>query len=300
MTHKMRRTAAMLAATCLVTAAGPATALAGGDGTNQHVRFGTTVFRQSGESYHDAFLRQQRTYGPLGAVRMFFPGLPGSWESIRNNVGDTRVIVSFKAPPAAVVAGDYDDRLRQWFKQAPQDRVTRWSYWHEPEDDISAGRFGPRMYRSAWRHINSLAQRAANPKLRSTLVLMCWTLEAGSHRNWRDYYPGNEVIDGLAFDCYNAGYDDGRYRTPDDLFSSASRLAHRVGKPWGITELGSRVATGDDGSGRAAWLRDVARYLRNHDARFCTYFDSDVGVDFRLHDQPSQTAWSGVIQDQWS
>ena len=29
---------------------------------------------------------------------------------------------------------------------------------------------------------------------------------------------------------------------------------------------------------------------------FATYFDSMVGFDYRLHDQPSRNAWKSVVQ----
>lgn len=299
-TSVLRRAAAVSAAVGLVLLALPATGNGSAAQHNRPVRFGTTVFRQGGETYADAFSRERGNYGQLGAVRVFFRGLPSSWSTIRHGVGDTRAIVSFKARPAAVVAGKYDARLRQWFAHAPRDRVTRWSYWHEPEDDIAAGHFSAQGYRKAWQHLRALANKAHNPKLRSTLVLMCWTTEPNSGRNWRDYYAGDRTIDQMAFDCYNSGYSTGRYRAPRALLSSPLGVAHQVDKPWGITELGSQLAVGDDGSGRAAWLRQVGRYLTRHGARFCTYFDSDVGVDFRLHDAASRRAWSSVVHTQWS
>lgn len=265
----------------------------------RHTRFGSTVFEREGETYRDAFLRVQRTYGRLGAVRMFSPGLPPSWSKIRQDVGDTRVIVSFKAEPAAILSGRHDRTLRQWFAAAPEDRITRWSYWHEPEDDIEAGQLRDGSYRRAWKHLHKLANSAHNSKLRSTLILMCWTAEKNSGRRWRDYYAGDRVVDLLAFDCYNAGHRNGRYRAPRDLLGPASRLADRIGKPWAVTELGSVVVSGDRGRGRAGWLRRTSRFLRSHDARFCTYFDSDIGVDFRLHDGPSRKAWRGLVRSQW-
>jgi len=261
----------------------------------RHTRFGTTVWPREGETVRQAFLRQGRTYGDLGVVRVFFPGLPASWSTIRSNVGQAPVVVSFRALPSAVVAGRYDNQLREWFANAPRDRVTRWTFWHEPEDDVAAGTINPEMYRRAWAHIKALADRADNRRLRATLTLMCWTFEPNSHRDWRDYYAGDKVIDVLAFDCYNAGARDGNYRPPQDLFGPASRLAHRIGKPWGVAELGSVVAAGDNGRGRAEWLRRSAAYLNDHGARFASYFDSDVGTDYRLHDYPSRDAWRDQV-----
>ena len=255
--------------------------------------FGGTVFERPGESYREAFLRVRRTYGgKLGIVRLFYSGLPASWSKIRSNVGSTRLAISFRAAPAEVLAGRHDAALRNWFADAPRGHVTRWSYMHEPENDsLNNG-----QYRRAWRHVNELAQKAGNRKLRSTLILMCWTLEKNSGRDWRDYYPGARVIDVLAFDCYNAGHRNDTYRSVRELLSGAARLSKRIDKPWAIAELGSVVVGGDDGRGRAAWLKRVARFAHDRGARFVTYFDSDVGVDYRLHDAASRSAWRTIVR----
>lgn len=256
-------------------------------------RYGGTVYERPGESYREAYLRVRRTYGgSLGAVRMFFPGLPARWSRIRSNVNDTSLVVSFRADPAAVLSGRHDRRLAAWFAGAPTQRRTFWSYWHEPEDDGVRAR----TYRRAWRHINALANRAHNPKLRSTLILMCWTLEANSGRSWRSWYPGRRVIDVMAFDCYNTGRKNGVYRDPSGLLQPAARLARSIGKPWGIAEFGSTVVESDGGeAGRAAWLREFARVVRVKGGRFATYFDSYVGHDYRLHDATSRSAWRAIV-----
>ena len=265
------------------------------DGKGVRTRFGVSIWPRSGETYEAAFTRQSNTYGRLGVVRMYFPGMPSPWTAIENNVGSTRVLVSFKGSPRDIVSGRYNQQLKQWFAAAPRDRTTRWSYWHEPEDDIEAGMFSAALYRQAWQHVNSLANAAHNKRLRSTLTLMYWTLERNSHRSWRDYYAGDRVIDVLAFDCYNSGYQSDRYRGPRELLGPASALSQRVEKPWGIAEYGSVVVDGDNGAGRARWLRQSAEFARQHGARFMSYFDSDVGTDYRLHDNPSRLAWRDQV-----
>ena len=75
--------------------------------------------------------------------------------------------------------------------KAPTDARTWWSFWHEPEDNIEGGNFTAAQYRTAWRHVADLADAAHNQQLRATLILMCWSAEKGSHRDWRDYYAKN-------------------------------------------------------------------------------------------------------------
>lgn len=253
---------------------------------------GGTAYRESGETFRDAYLRVMDKYDGLDAIRMFFPGLPQGWSQIRADVGRTPLVVSFKAPTGGVVAGKYDAQLRRWFANAPTKRRTFWTYWHEPENDG----VNQRQYRRAWRHIRALANEAENRRLRATLILMCWTLDRRSGRNWRDYYPGNRTIHTLGFDCYNTAQADGYYRDPALILKPVIATAASVGKPWGIAEFGSLVVKEDGGErGRADWLAAFARQAQMNGAKFATYFDSSVGGDFRLHDAPSATAWRNAV-----
>jgi len=291
-----------LASAALTGAASAAPIDDGGDGTSSttdrsaagETLFGGTVFERPGESYGEAFQRLSKAYGgSLDIVRMFHSGLPRPWSTITSDIGDTPLVVSFNADPGAIVAGRHDQMLSQWFADAPRTRPTYWSYFHEPENDgVSHS-----QYRAAWRHISSLEDRADNPQLNATLIMMCWTLEKNSGRDWRDYYAGDDVVDVLGFDCYNGGHRKGRYRDPIDMMEDVTALSESLGKPFGIAELGSVVVGADGGTrGRAEWLTEYARVIRENGGLFGTYFDSDVGTDYRLNDDASQAAWRAVIQ----
>lgn len=170
-----------------------------------------------------------------------------------------------------------------------------WTYWHEPEDDIERGAFSAGEYRAAWRHLEALAEQAHSRRLRSTLVLMCWTLADASGRHWRDYYAGDRIIDAPGRDCYNTAVDKGHYRDPAKMFTRATTVAAAVQKPWGIAELGIRLVKGDDGTRRARWLRDCAAWLRDAGASWASYFDAPVGAEFRLFDKASRAAWRDAV-----
>jgi len=260
-------------------------------------RFGTDLWRYAGESLGEAVDRQRDRYGDLGVTRLFHPGLPASWDIIRAGIGRTPVVVSFKISPAQVLSGAHDAYMRKWFAQAPQHQRVWWTYWHEPEDDIERGAFSAAQYRRAWAHLARLARATENRRLRETLILMYWSLEEASGRNWRDYYAKGD-IEVLGWDAYNPGATYGKYRDPADMFEDVIAVSRRAGLPWGIAELGSSIARGDDGTRRAAWLDDVADHLNRNHARFVTYFDTNVGVEYRLLDAPSRRAWrTEVTQD---
>lgn len=258
--------------------------------------FGTAPGQVGGETRAQAFERSVLAYGRPDVVRVFSAAVPPWWGALSDDVNDTPSVVSFKIPPTEVLSGTADGRLRAWFSSAPTDRDTYWIYFHEPEDNIAAGDYSAAEFIAAWEHIAALAAKSENERLHATVTLMCWTLGDHSGRDWHDYMPDPELVDVLAWDCYNHAAADGDYLEPEALLGDSVRASAEVGAGWAISELGSRIATGDDGSGRAAWLVDVGAYAREHDAVFVTYFDGTVGGDFRLTDNASMQAWAEVVR----
>ena len=259
--------------------------------------FGANIWPASGETYADAFRRSEATYGPLEVVRVFFPGLPAAWPG-RAALGSGAVNVSFKALPADILTGRHDAALRTWFATAPRDRDVYWTFYHEPEDNIARGEFTAGDFRAAFRRLDQLADAAGNARLKTTPVLMHWSLEPASGRNWRDYYPGSDVVDVLGWDVYNLSAKNGGYDSPARMFDRLVATSAAAGKPYAVPEFGSLLVTGDDGTRRAQWLRDSVTYLRGTDAAFVAYFDAVVpsnGADFRLHDAPSRAAWRWAV-----
>lgn len=267
-------------------------------GSTGGTRFGMAVQPAGGQSYRQALASAVSRFGEPGAVRKYYPGLPAPWSSILHDIGSLTPVISFKASPRAVLAGRYDAFLHNWFSSAPTDRTVYWVYFHEPENDVAAHAFTAAQYRAAWAHVHDLAAAAHKPNLRATLTLMCWTLAKGSHRDWHDYYAGRGYVDVLAWDCYNTAVQQGDYGAPPAVFGQAIATARAAGLPVAFAELGSKLARGDSGAHRAAWLMAVARYLAGHNAVFVCYFDSTVGGDFRLLDRASILAWRAVVSDQ--
>ena len=256
--------------------------------------FGSSLWVGDGSTTAGALARTEGKFGKLDVIRTYYSGMPKAWPGSAGVSGGP-VSVSFKADPRTVVTGSLDAQLRSWFSTAPTDRTIWWTYYHEPEDDIERGAFTAAQYRAAWQHISALADRAGKPNLRSTLILMCYSLNSYSKRNWKDYYPGDAAIDVLGWDCYNRGVSKGQYYPASQVLGPPVSAARSVGKPWAIGELGSTLIAGDSGAGRAAWLRDVGSFSRQNGAQFVAYFDSTVGDDYRLLDAPSEQAWRGVV-----
>ncbi|MFI0792170.1 hypothetical protein ACH4OY_05615 [Micromonospora rubida] len=253
---------------------------------------GASVAVQRGETFSQALSRSDRTFGTLKMARVFFPGLPPAWDNSRAGVADRTVVVSFKAPPKEVNAGRHDSRLASWFRSIPRDHNVYWSYFHEPEDDVERGAFTAADYRSAWRRIAELANRADNPKLINTVILMCWTLDPNSKRDFAAFYPGGDLVETLGWDCYNWGAKWKRYASPQEIYGRMISKSRELGKPWGVAETGSDLVPGDSGTGRAAWIRSMSGYLNGERPEFVAYYNQVVSQgDFRLQDSPSIQAW---------
>jgi hypothetical protein len=294
-----RRTAVLLA-TAAVCAGTVATAPPSSAALD--TAYGAVVKAQPGQTYAQALAASEQRYGgKLGVIRYFDADAPDAWSLLTPKLTDHDAIVSFRLPPAEVVTGMHDARLTRWFRSAPRDRVTWFSYLHEPEDNIAKGEFTRADFLAAYRRISTLAETAAptNANLRPTLILMCYTVNPRSGRSWRDYFPGRAYVDVIGWDCYNHGVGTAGYGTPQQLLDRAVATTREAGVAFGVAELGSLIADGDDGTGRAAWLRAHARYLEGVQAEFVSYFDTNgKGTDYRLLDAPSRRAWRAVVSDQ--
>jgi hypothetical protein len=247
--------------------------------------FGASI--PNGVAYAD------EAYGPVEMTRVFFPGAPGSWGT--GKLADRRpVSVSFKYQPSDVLAGRHDAALRAWFAAAPTDRPTWWTYYHEPEDNFTSST-AKAAYRQAWQRIAGLADQAGNPQLQSTLALMDWTLDPRSKRNWRDWYPGAQHIDVLAWDVY--GLPDSPDE-PQELMAAHQQrrpslaITRAEGKQYAIAELGYSI----QGPDRPGFITDLGAWARANDVLFVAWWDQlGESGDYRLTDQPSRDAYRRVI-----
>ena len=263
-------------------------------------RFGVSLSTSPGVDLGDDLRVEQRRFGTrVPVLRTWDNGVPDP-ATVRNRAewfGRRWLVTSLKIAPQDVLSGAYDARLRAYFRALPRRAPIFWSYFHEPEDDVAAGSFTAAQYRDAFRHVADIAAAQCRRTLYPTVILMGWTVDPASKLDWSDYYPGSSYVSVLGWDPYNGaeGYA-ASYRSPRDVAGAVVRVSRNAGKPFGIAETGSvRIAGDTDGTGRAAWLRELARYLRRRNATFVTYFQSTNKGDFELRDRPSVRAWRSAM-----
>lgn len=263
----------------------------------QRTRFG--VYLSASPTLAADRKREEKRFGAMTVMRLFDPSVPPSnaWERRTKQLRGMQIATSFRMPPSRVLAGKYDAALRHFFKTAPRDRAIYWTYYHEPEPDILAGKFTAAQYRDAFRHIGAIAGSLCRSNLYPTLILTGWTADPASGRDWTTYYPGDTYISVLGWDPYNQAVGvPARYRTPEEVFGDVVRISTGAGKPWAVTETGTaRTKADKSGRGRARWLTSIGSYLLDRDALFVTYFQSVSTADFELRDRPSVRAYRRLV-----
>lgn len=258
--------------------------------------FGVALDINGGFSLQEGWNYAKSAYGTPEVVRIFHPGMP-NWNAADVAKGAT-LSVSFKVAPKDVLSGSYDAKIRSWFRAAPDDIPIYWTYFHEPEENIEKGQVSAADYRAAWKRIVSIEREVCQPNLHSTLILMDWTVDPRSGRDFDDYYAGTEYIDVLAWDPYNPWQNNTTYMTPASIFDKVIARSKAEGKPFAVAETGSILMGSDKGTQRAAWLKSMGSYLESKGALYVSYFDTVTDrYDWRLKDTASKSAWKSVVSD---
>jgi hypothetical protein len=256
---------------------------------------GAAMGQHGNENFAAAVHRGNNLFGKLHALRVYHGGGPRPWSAIMDATQGAPAIVSFREKPGVILSGSKDAFYRAWFASAPTSHIDYWTYIHEPEDDIERHKFTAADYRAAFNHLANLAHQAHNGSLKSTLLLMGFTLTPYSHRSFSDYYAGSSAVDSIGYDIYNGAQGQPRaYEDPSSFFREILAKAAQTGKPWGLGEFNSKLVHGDHGAGRAAWLAHIGAYAEAHHAAFLLLFNSNHKSNWELRDSASINAWKHV------
>jgi hypothetical protein len=201
---------------------------------------------------------------PVYVGRVFFSGAPpAKWS-------DSALLASLPAGSAAVVSWKSGSpaQVQAFLASRPAGMKVWASWYHEPEDNFTTAA-AQASYRATWATYGPAIRRAnAVP----TLILMRYTLQASSGRNWHNYYSAGSV-DSISWDAYNPGmkHHPATYIDPPSLIAPIVRVANETHLQWGLAESGSPIA--DTSAGRAAWTLKLATALRSSGAKFACWWD---------------------------
>jgi hypothetical protein len=234
-------------------------------------------------------------FGHMSVIRAYYKGVPSpsQWSTGVLGRSNSSVVVSFRPPPSEILSGADDAALARFFDAAPTGHPIYYSYYHEPELPIKEGQFTLTQYKAAWARIVSIADKAHNPYLHSTLILQHQDADPGDQYNFRNYLPPGGIISTLGWDAYPKGtvQDQNPQPTPPAQFMGPAVAASKsVGLPFGFAEFA--LGTQAD---RPQWLAEVANYLDNSGALFGTLFDAAGFPWMVLHDSPSIQTWRTAV-----
>jgi hypothetical protein len=210
-------------------------------------------------------------YSECDCTRVYLRSLPAgsTWTDIKGDGGatsDLRDGVS-NCAPGGVLWLSYKEKnvgnADAFFDTVPEDvkamyhLVTTW--YHEPEDNETSSSQKD-AYRKAW--ANDHGPMIRDHDMVPALVLMRYTLQSGSGRNWRDWYPGDGVVDITGWDCYRK--NDAGANGPDAVASMAAPMediADETGTFWGIGETGATRERYNEAD-TAKWAENWRKHLQ--------------------------------------
>lgn len=253
---------------------------------------GSSLYSGTNETSQQAFNRRCHDWGVCPEiVRHFYPGLPGgAWPTF----GTGPTVVSFKVPSIpGFAAGDNDAALRAFLQTVPADGRSHYiTVWHEPEDDIIAGRFSFAQYRAATIHLQKLATEFAGSgkKIRVGQVLMGWTLDPRSGRDVNNYLVPN--LDFIGWDVYSGitAAEVTRDYTPAADVCDTEGVAKCF-----LTETAPNSGVNATQAQKATYITVSTKVARALGFDGYMYFDSTVGGDFRLLTQQTWDAMAAEI-----
>lgn len=167
------------------------------------------------------------------------------------------------------------------------------TWHHEPEGDG----IPVVEYQRRWALLDAAVRAHPNGPLVAAVPIQTryWAAAArkggGSPFGW---WAGSGT--GAAFDAY-ADFPAQDYPDPARFVDIAFRLAAGTGRPLWVPELGAvRLASDTDGQGRAAWMTEVVRLLREGGCVAVGWWHQfgSSGYDYRLDDAAS-AAWAEAM-----
>jgi hypothetical protein len=136
---------------------------------------------------------------------------------------------------------------------------------------------------AAWRHVRQIFAAVG-----ATNVTWIWCVNIHDNGTvpYGPLYPGDDVVDWVGVDGYNAGDAQpwGGWRTPSELFArpvaDLRALSHQ---PIAIMETGSSESGGD----KATWIFELFDFVRQQRLQAVVWFEYDKEADWRVRSSES-------------
>jgi hypothetical protein len=230
--------------------------------------------------YHDALRREVDAFASSPDYLMFFVDLRIPYRRQRveavAEVG-AEALVSFELTKwhggrsesylPAIVAGEYDEFLRQWARDAKEHGrrlLLRFGYEFNGNWFTWAG--DPESYVAAWRRAHAIFAEEGADNVEwvwSPNVVSCPdTPKNDMHRYW----PGAEYVDWIGIDGYNFGAHHDQWHTWEPFERVYDKTLTDLERRYPHTRLMLSefgCAPGEPGQ-RAAWIRQAFAYLQRH------------------------------------
>jgi hypothetical protein len=228
----------------------------------------------------------RRTYVPLVTLTTF-PTSITQTDAGADVTAGLHPFLSIKADPAAVANGDFDGVIGQLAASFPTSSKCWLTYYHEPEDNMTAAEFVP-----AFQRFYSVA-KAANSNISIGPIAMTWQWRVSSTTTSTpdDWWLGDGCCDFLGTDTY---WDASRGSTPLGLDKDPDHQrwhnwARSKNKPLVIAERG---ITDIPDSQRAAMMLSDETWLKANGYEAILWWDV---ADDEINDQPaSANAWQQI------
>lgn len=244
---------------------------------------------------------QDARFGHLPCVRVFSPANAGTPLSpIPAYLFDGRTIFySFRGFSdtdfTSMGSGAYDNYIRAWLQALPAKAVVFMSYYHEPE---SSWTDGPTFAAAQDHFINTVNTTTGVVATVKTCVIFTSNIltfgqAGGSTRDVRTYWPVAHNADHVGFD-FDGSVSTTAYPTQYQArMATAKAFALLKKVPWSATEFANLQIAGDTaGTGRAAWIKQLATDFASNGAYSVEYWDDSTST---LTTSAEVSAWTAVV-----
>ena len=164
-----------------------------------------------------------------------------------------------------ICAGEFDDRLRQWARDARADgRRVLLRFGFEFNGDWFSWSGDPAQYIAAWRRAHDIFQKEGAANVEWVWAPNFVSVPDKPENDMHLYYPGDAYVDWVGVDGYNFGdhHDEWhKWESFEVLFGSLlADFARRYpNKPLMLAEFGCAVG---EAKARQQWIRQAYAYLR--------------------------------------